>query len=832
MAGVIEDPELLRAIEELHQYLSDQLPPLMVSDAIEILVQHPPILMASGIHSWVTSLTRRDTSIPLSDFLYHAVTKIFQMQEYKLVSMEIFVPFLAGLKEAILTFCPPGEQALLRQNLDLLGKATSTGMNTAGSMIRPKGSEPPAVASSQASQGDAGQQGKEERKFGVLLNRLAKKLSGFVTGGSEEKSGAAPAVPGAPVPAPALVNIAQREEAVTAALADAARTAKENSELNKVIDHLRQLGVQTGPDDLFRALGKSLPGWSLPEKAEAQMPENSNLQAMHRIISKAPNPMEATNHFRHLLKAAIERFNDGFLPQASSMFDLANKIVANKEIDVKAIEILIVKGHDNLSEDKLRKYSDNPEQHSLLRKVLSFFPAMSSQGLLEAIYDCPKREKRKLLLTLLECHGEPTRTAALEYLKKPLPKDAPDIEAWYRRNLIYLLRRIPMPANEPLEQTVATVLPYAELRMLSPVVKETLAYLPQLRHEKVEQFVRRMLPLLEAMMAKPEMAPYEPKDIQQIADRVVSCLCRLGTQSARRAVLEHVFKKKPDNDALLRLAELSNADLSDDSQTMDSLLEVMQANLPLKRLGIVIPQKDFIVKCVASAFGGTPHQKARAALEDLVQKYPECQSGRAAAEALQKQEQIKTAKRVDTRAASLMGDLEVFSLPGLLQSLADTAVTGVLTLKNTKGDVIGTITFIKGRLKDSRCGMLTSEAAFYQLFEKPQPGTFQFVRALEATSGTEEEYPEILGIMLEALRRYDEVQQMRAIVPDDIRLKIKAVKPSMLPGERDGLLFRDLWTAVQNGATPVECERTIALDCYRVRRLLSHWMESGVIEAG
>lgn len=829
MARIEDNPELMKAFEELHQYLSDQLPPLMVADSIEILVQHPPQLTASGIHSWVTGLTHRDTSISYSDFLYHAITKIFQMQEYKLISQEAFGPFLAGLKVAILAYCPAEEQAALKQNLDLLGTTISTGISSAGTVLRPKTAE----KTSQAPQVESGQE-KEERRFGYLLNRLAKKLTGFVSGGGGSAEKASGTSPGSPAQAAPItpVNIAAREEAVTAALADAARTARENSELNKVIDHLRQLGVQTGPDDLFRALGKSLPGWSLPEKVEAQVPENSNLQAMHRIISKAPNTQEATNHFRHLIKAAVERFNDGFLSQSASMFDLAGKIIHNKEIDVKAVEVLITKGHENLDEERLRKYSDNPEQHSLLRKVLNFFPAMNSQGLLEAIYDCPKRERRKLLLTLLECHGEPTRTGSLEYLRKPLPKDAPDIEVWYRRNLIYLLRRIPMSPAEQLEQTVITVLPYAELRLLSAMVKETLAYLPQLRHEKVETTVKRMLLQLEAMMPKPETAPYDLKEIHQLADRVVSCLCRLGTQSARKAVLDHILKKKPDNNALLRLAEFANSDLSEDSETLDALLEAMQSNLPLKRLGIVIPQKDFFVKCVADSLGGTPHPQARAALEDLVERYPECQAGRAAVAALQKQEQAKTAKRVDSRPASLMGDLEVFSLPGLLQSLADSAVTGVLTLKTAKGDVIGNITLVKGRLKDSRCGMLTSEAAFYQLFEKPQPGTFQFIRALEATSGSEEEYPEILGLMLEALRRYDEVQQMRAVVPDDIRLKIKAVKPSLLPGERDGLLFRDLWTAVQNGATPVECEATIALDCYRVRRLLSHWMESGVIEAG
>lgn len=825
MSSVVEDPEVAKALEELHQYLSDQLPPLMVADSMEVLLHQPPNLVASGIHSWVAGLTRRDTNIPLSDFLYHAMTKIYQVQEYKLIAADQFAPFLAALKQAILAYCPPEDQAFLKKNLELLGKGTTVSSSSSvGVVVRPGGGSAP--EKSAPAPVDPAKE-KEAHRFGYLMNRLAKRLTGFMTGAPDAASQPmAAGSAGGSVPVPVM----PKEQIVTEALADAARTTKEPSELNKVLDHLRNLGVQAGPDDLFRALGRSLPGWNIEEKPNVQLPENSNLQAMHRIISKAPNIQDGANHFRHLIKAAVERFNEGFLPQASSMFDLANKMVAAKEVDVIAVELQITKGHEQLDEDRLRKYADTPEMYSLLRKVLNFFPAMNTQGLMEAIYDCQKRERRKLLLTLLECQGEPARAACLEYLKKPMPKDVADIELWYRRNLIYLLRRIPAPPNELMEQTVDTVLMYIDLRLIPMLIKEALNYLPQLRHEKVEQALKRMLQQLEGMVANPQTALHEPKEINQILDRVISTLCRLGTQSARRAVLDHALKKKPDNEAIVRLAELAQSDLSEDQQTLDRLLEAIQANVPIKRLGIVLPQKDYTVKWLATSLGGTPHPQAKAALEDLAQRYPECESGKAAMAALTKQEQAKTAKRTDTRGASLMGDLDVFSLPGLLQSLSDSTVTGTLTIKNTKGDFVGSITLIRGRLRDAKCGMLTSEAAFYQLFEKPQPGTFQFVRALEPTAGSESEYPEMMGLMLEGLRRYDEVQQMRATVPDEVKLKVKAVKPSLLPGEKDGLLFRDLWTAVQNGATAVQCESTIALDCYRVRRLLSHWMESGVIE--
>ena len=77
--------ELQKALEELQQYLSDQLPPLMVADSIGFLMEHPPEVLASAIHGWILSQHRRDRAVSVSDYLYHAVVKIHLMQEYRLI---------------------------------------------------------------------------------------------------------------------------------------------------------------------------------------------------------------------------------------------------------------------------------------------------------------------------------------------------------------------------------------------------------------------------------------------------------------------------------------------------------------------------------------------------------------------------------------------------------------------------------------------------------------------------------------------------------------------------------------------------------------------------
>src|SRR5829696_5611643 len=92
-----------KALEELHYYLSDQVPPLTVAESIEVLTSQPPAVTASGIHSWAAGLHNNPKAVSLSDYLYHAVCKLHQLQEFHLVSGEYDL-FLKGVKQAVLVY--------------------------------------------------------------------------------------------------------------------------------------------------------------------------------------------------------------------------------------------------------------------------------------------------------------------------------------------------------------------------------------------------------------------------------------------------------------------------------------------------------------------------------------------------------------------------------------------------------------------------------------------------------------------------------------------------------------------------------------------------------
>ena len=67
------------------------------------------------------------------------------------------------------------------------------------------------------------------------------------------------------------------------------------------------------------------PSRFLPEKPELLITENSNLKAMRRIVAQTKDPKEVAERFHQVVRTAIERFNEGHLPQAASMFELQKK---------------------------------------------------------------------------------------------------------------------------------------------------------------------------------------------------------------------------------------------------------------------------------------------------------------------------------------------------------------------------------------------------------------------------------------------------------------------------------------------------------------------------
>ncbi len=225
------------------------------------------------------------------------------------------------------------------------------------------------------------------------------------------------------------------------------------------------------------------------------------------------------------------------------------------------------------------------------------------------------------------------------------------------------------------------------------------------------------------------------------------------------------------------------------------------------------------------ALSATPTLDVRSLMEEVAERFPDHDFGEAASKIL---EGFGSPVRSEDGHSGLSGDVELFGLPNLLQSLCESQLTGTLTMVGRDGKEFARLELVDRKLIGCTTGPLSGETAFFQLFERPMPGTFSFKRG-KPKAGEHEPF-EVMPAILEALRRHDEYNAARAIVPDDAALIAGEVKPTPCEDEDDVNFIRSVWVKASSGSTPEKCEAAIPSDVYRVRRLFAHWVETGALE--
>jgi hypothetical protein len=810
-------PQVREAAEELKLYLSDILPPLVVADAFKLLIKYPPDLVASRLREWTSSQFRPGGGIDFSEYLYYAMRKVNVMGEFHLVPLEPFGIFLEALKGLVLDFCPEAEREKLRENLTRLSETSGTLTGSVDALIRLRSGQGEMPAAPAGGAALSPEEFRGLRRFSLLLHRIGQQISAVGT--------AEPGPPGAFAPA----------------LAAAARTSRSPLEFEQNLEKLREMGLGVETADMFRALGGSLPGWIPPEPppdappageagAGTEAPERSesgSVAAMRRIVVQPEDPGEVARRFNAMVKSAVEQFNAGALPQADAVLALAERIVAEKRVDATSVDAVKRTGDEAIDFDRVRKYADVPRFHGMLRRVLSFFAATSAKGLLADLLREMRRERRRLILQLLEIHGAPAREEALERLRSGFGQGEGDEKWYFRRNLLYLLRRIPPARGESLDEDVSRAVRHAVLRFPAPLVREAVANLGQLKNERAENALLSLLHDLEGMLIRPAEASYDPREVRLLLDRVVAALARFGTAKARGAVVDHGLKKKAElGDTVARLTELAGQDLSGEVEVVDRLLAALKTNSPHKVLGMVLHVNDQKATHIIEALSGTPSSAVREAFEDLARRFPEMDIGKVSARALTS---LDAAARVpEAPSDERSGELDLFGLPSLVRSLANPPLSGTLTLKDARGDTMSEIVLREGRMKSCETGGLKDEEAFYRLLERPVPGSYLF--APQAPEPEEaKSFKEIQPLCLEGMRRYDELVEASAVIPDDARLKGTDIRPERHPEEIDGMFVNGLWRLVSSGSTPLECEAALTADPFRVRRQIAYWVESGAL---
>jgi hypothetical protein len=711
------------------------------------------------------------------------------------------------MSAAVLSFCPAEDRELLRQNLEKL--ATAPAAAVSAGPVEALRRAPSALPAGRPGEGKglSGKVASGLRKLGLFFDRMQPKGSSS---------------------APAEAEAEQRSEAASQFMTAAAVQSKNQQELDEHLAPLRQLGIDTSMGKVVGTLAQSLPGWGVLPTAPGAPPAAAGLElnAMRQIVSLAEDPAEAGKRFRELVHVAIEQFNGGHLGRAVSMFELAEQLAADRKVESAFVNVLRETGHEYLDGPRLAKYAERTDLRNSLRTVMGFFQKLRPAGLLEELNGEPRRERRHELLALLEAHGEPARAHARDLLAASVEPGAhPD--PFFQMNLVYLLRVIPRPADVSVEDEVNLVMRTSGKDSPPPLVKQVIAYLAATRHDKCERALITYLRVFENMLLQPETAAYSREDVETLLDRTSVALARYATPRAWRALVDHGLKTDAKlGSPMARLVEAGRVDLSGSKDLVARLIAALQSEQPRGLFGMVMKNDDRLGWLI-QALSGTPLPEVRAALEELADKHP----GQKFADRARAALASLGAGSKPAEAPGLSGDLDLFGLPGLLQTLAQSQLTGVLTLMNADKRAESTLIIQDGRFREARYGNLRGVDAVYQLFERPFPGTFAFVTRTsvdDLAGGAPAE--DVVGLLLEGVRRHDEFKQAAVLVPDGMKLKPTGVPSTPLPDE-DPDFARLVWTQVEKGATPLACQEAIATDGYRTRRLLAHWLEEGALAA-
>jgi len=797
-----------QALYDLQRYLSDQLAPMMVADAVELLLRCPPQLVANEIQGWVSAQFRApDPGLTVSDCVYHAMKKLHLMAEFDLIEKQTLETYMEGLGEIVVALCPEGDREFLRQNLHRLGEVDDATVSPVAVLHRQGTRE----GAARLTDSDPADMSRGMRQFSILIERLARNV--------EQGDGSR-----------------SNDDLARHAFATAAVTSRNEQDFQRNVQQLSRLGIDARMDQVFRSLGAGLPGWAMPVPtdggpAASAFPPSRSAEAMRRILEMTEDPEEGARRFNEMMQAAIEQFNEGRLVQAMTMLDLAARIVSEKKLDAEIVKSMRSRAHETLSPEKLREFADRPEKHNALRSVLAFFPALTPKGLLRDLHDEERRERRKLLLALLEVHGTPVRILALELLETTAESAGSDPNGFFRRNLVFLLRRVPRPEGAPIDRELDLLTKLSEWGQPPLVIKEAIAALGTITRPETERILMKRLAEMEEMLVENDSGSDDSDELIGLLNRAVAALAQLGTTNAYRTIVTHALKREPKlGDTAARLDELADRDLSGDRELVSRIVKILQDELPSKVLGFVVRKGDGRVVHLIRALSGTPAPVVRQVLEDVAARFPEQDIAEEATKALAGFGAKSEASEAPSK--TLTGDVELFGLPNLFQTFADSQVTGVLTLADREGETAGVLSFEQGKIHGCQVRSLRGEFALYQLFEKPVPGTFTFTsqssKKLESDAGTPP--MEVLPSILEAMRRHDEFTQARALVPDDGAFKAGSDKPRPMEDETDLQLTRAVWDKASGGVTPETCESVLPYDSYRIRRLYAYWVESGALE--
>jgi len=836
-----EPNEVREALDELDQYLADSVPPLLVADSVRLLMVQPPRFLAQHLISWAA---RGSDPGELGEPLAKAITRIYQLADLQLLPKKDMRIFLSQFEPVLLDACPADARGKVRSVIAQL---------LAGGPEPARDSRTPELS--------LGEGEPHQPELAAFSDSLAKRLVPLLeqmarTLIQEPKTTRAPAT---------------GQEVVSQLLAAVTRTADTPQQLDERLDKLKDMGLNADVPSVLRTLGGSVPDWAVvstppplpavPGAPAAETPpvepllsySDTRLRAMQRIVELGKAPEESSERFDQMLQTAIEQFNQGAVGRAVSILKSAYQLVRQERIPSIQANPLWDKAAEKIQWHRFEVALPDPVQHQLLHEFLVFFPVLSPENLLNDLRRKEEKTGRRLLISLLQVHGESVRAEVWKRLQFVLEEELePDWE--YAKDLVGLLASIPAQDGFAPDEEVRLLNRLAVVFVPLPVFRELVRFATRINIAQGTPLLTTLLePPASAAASRTAALESDPGAQWTLAyEQILTRLARSDDSYIRRLVLKYCVDNfgSATGISTAPLTALGSRDLATEPDTVTRLVALLKRHLPSRLISWLKKPKDYPLLDLVRALSGTSSPQVRSVLAQIARRFPTRPFGVAAIKVLGGQEEAtaagaKAAGKAEGEAAAaglesdillLEGELHSFNLPSLIQHLEGASATGVLELLNSTEFVEGTATFVRGQLFHCQAGQLRGKDALYTLLEKPVFGRFRLVgSAAAAPAGESAGSPAgplpVVPTLLEGMKRYDEYQQLRLLVPDDTVFTPTGERPGRPEGEDDAEFVRQVWAEAVFGKTAAQCEASIAADPYRTRRLLAYWMADGILRA-
>lgn len=781
------------ALVEFNRYLQGEVQPNGGANALAVLMAQPPDVLMQQVANWAAE-KHRTQHISIRDLLVFALQKIYITGELDLLDRVAVANYLDRITGVALRICPPEERDDLRMNITSMRVSRVTTATQSQLTPIPKVAGPVVSA----------EEAHAAKQYSMIYDRLTREMA---TAGPQA---------------------AQDPQAIAQLLAMAATRSQTGQQLNQYLEQLRPIAGKEG--NVFVILGGAMPSWDMPNMAPGSGKPPSQVNAMEKIIDLAESPAVTMQRFREIVTAAVQKFNDGSLAAAVWMLDVAEDTITEKKLDLSTVNQIREAAVDAISAVQLRKYTENKPKHAAVRIVLGFFPTLKLEVLFPQLRGQKIAERRRILLGFIEAYGTKGRDFGLEELEREVQRS--DVDTYYLRNLIYILHRTARENDDTVDREFAALEKASAPGQNVYVQKEAATALGQFKNDRAAKLLTVRLAECEAALLRPDAGQQNVAEMQKLLDRIAGSLTRIGTTSALLTVARHGMKTNPQlGDTRARLSSLAQHDLSFDQPTIDVLLKALRDEIPGKLLGRLMPKKQDATVRLIEALSGTRSEDIEEVFVDIASRFPDQDVGRAAAKVTEKWSPPQPAAARNEPPATFTGELEFFGLPSVMQALADQRATGMLTLNNKRKEAAAKLVFVEGRFVNAQTGHVKGLDAVYQALEKPVAGSFAFVPYPAERMKSDLPPLEVMGLLLEGVRRNDELQRLTAIVPDSMIVAKTDMKPAPHEEEDDPALIREVWLKAATGTPVSDWERQIPVDVYRVRRLVAHWLEQGALVA-